>query len=495
MKKMNMLVNPIDRKSHINKEIYGHFMEHLGRCIYNGIYVGPDSSIPNTKGIRNDIIEAFKQIRVPVLRWPGGCFADTYHWKDGIGPKSERSHITNVNWGCVDEDNSFGTHEFFDLCELVGAEPYLAGNVGSGSAQELADWIEYITFDGKSPMSELRRKNGREKPWKLKYVGIGNESWGCGGNMLPEQYAGEYRKYSSFCRNYSDNKLYRVACGGDDEWNETLLTKLKSGAAFDLVNAVTLHYYTILGNDFAHKGSATDFTEDAYYQSLKNTQGIDNSISRSIKMLDLHDPDERLGLIVDEWGCWYDVEPGTNPGFLYQQNTMRDAVVAALYLNIFNSRSRRVVMANLAQTVNVLQAIILTDGEKMIKTPTYHVMDLFKEHMDGTLLYSFVDNDYENGIACISQSASVDDKNRIHVTIANMSLHRSYSLCCQLPYIRIKEAAARILTGEVHSHNTFDEPDNVIIKEHALKHNSNEIEIELPSCSVVSVEIIPEQQI
>lgn len=491
MKKIHMLVNPNDRKSHINKEIYGHFTEHLGRCIYNGIYVGPDSPIPNTRGIRNDIIEALKEIRVPVLRWPGGCFADTYHWKDGIGPVSERKHITNVNWGCVEEDNSFGTHEFFDLCELVGAEPYLAGNVGSGSVQELADWIDYITFDGKSPMADLRRENGREKPWRLKYLGIGNESWGCGGNMMADQYAAEYRKFSSFCRNYGDNKLYRVACGGDEAWNETLLKKLRSDAAPELLNAITLHYYTILGDDFAHKGSATDFTEEEYYQGLKNTQGIENAIARNSKMLDLHDPDRKLGLIVDEWGCWYDVEPGTNPGFLYQQNTMRDAVIAANYLNIFNAHSSRVVMANLAQTVNVLQAIILTDGDRMVKTPTYHVMDLFKEHMDSTLLYSFADNECENGVSCISQSASVDESGRIHITVANASLHQGYSLCCQLPYIEVAAAGARILSGEVHAHNTFGEPDRVAVGEHMIKYSGNEIETELPPCSVVSVEIVP----
>lgn len=492
MKKINMLVNPRDKKSHINKEIYGHFTEHLGRCIYNGIYVGEDSSIPNTRGIRNDIIEAFKRIKVPVLRWPGGCFADTYRWMDGIGPKQERPHIMNVNWGNVCEDNSFGTHEFFDLCELVGAEPYLAGNLGGGSARELADWVEYITFDGKSPMADLRRKNGREKPWKLKYLGIGNESWGCGGNMLPEHYAAEYRRYSSFCRNYGGNELYKVACGGDEEWNDVLLKKLKSDITPDLAKAITLHYYTIIGKDFEHKGSAVDFTEDEYYEGLRNTQWIDNVISRNSKMLDLQDPDKKIGLIVDEWGCWYDVEPGTDPGFLYQQNTMRDAVIAAVYLNIFNQHSDRVVMANLAQAVNVLQAIILTEGEKMILTPTYHAMDMFKEHMDGTLLYSSADNEYENGAACISQSASVDLNGKVHITIANTSLHNKYTLCCNIPYIEIKSAAAKILTGEVHSHNTFDEPNSVVIKEHLIKICGNEIETELPPCSIIAVEIIPE---
>ncbi|MDE7293924.1 MAG: alpha-N-arabinofuranosidase, partial [Oscillospiraceae bacterium] len=213
MKKINMLINTADQRSTINPEIYGHFSEHLGRCIYEGLYVGEDSAIPNTDGVRDDIIEAFKKIRMPVLRWPGGCFADEYHWKDGIGEKSSRKKMINTNWGHVTEDNSFGTHEFMNLCERLGCEPYVAGNMGSGSVQELAEWIEYMTFDGVSPMAELRRKNGREKPWKLKYLGIGNESWGCGGNMRPEYYADEYRKYQSLCKNFSVNQLFNVACG------------------------------------------------------------------------------------------------------------------------------------------------------------------------------------------------------------------------------------------------------------------------------------------
>ncbi len=491
MKKISMLINPNDRKSHIRKEIYGHFIEHLGRCIYNGIYVGEDSDIPNTRGIRNDIIEAFRQIKVPVLRWPGGCFADTYNWKDGIGPKEQRPHILNVHWGDVDEDNSFGTHEFFDLCELVGAEPYLAGNLGSAAPRELAEWIEYITFDGKSPMADLRRKNGREKPWKLKYLGIGNESWGCGGNMLPEHYAAEYRRFASFCRSYKNNELYKIICGGEEDWNEIMLQKIKSDITPDLAKAITLHYYTILGTDFNHKGSATDFTEEEYYQGIKNTQWIDRVIDRNSKRLDLHDPDKKMGLIVDEWGCWYDVEPGTNPGFLFQQNTMRDAIIAAIYLNIFNAHSDRVVMANLAQAVNVLQSIILTEGPAMVKTPTYHVMDLFKEHMDSDLIYSSVENEQENETLCISQSVSIDADNKIHMTIANSSLHNDYTICCSVPYYSAEKASAQILTGEVHSHNTFDQPDKVHIEAHAVTLENNELTFELPACSVVSVELTP----
>lgn len=492
MKTVNMLINPLDRKSHINKEIYGHFTEHLGRCIYGGIYVGEESEISNTRGIRNDIIEAFRKIKVPVIRWPGGNFADTYHWKDGIGKKSERRKIMNVNWGNVTEDNSFGTHEFFDLCELVGAEPYLAGNLGGGSVWELAEWIEYITFDGNSPLADMRRENGRDKPWNLKYLGIGNESWGSGGNMRCEHYADEFRRYSSFCRDYSGHKLYKIACGGDEKWNDSLLRVLKEDVTCEPASAITLHYYTIIGDSFDHKGSALDFSEDEYYQSMKNTQWVDRVISRHSEIMDIHDPDRKLGLIVDEWGCWYDVEPGTNPGFLYQQNTMRDAVIAANYLNIFNAHSDRVVMANLAQAVNVLQALILTDGKDMIKTPTYHVMDMFKEHMDGTLLYSSVENDYEGGAVCLSHSASKGSDGKIHITIANSALHKCFEIKCAVPYVKIKSVSARLLTGEVHAHNTFDNPENVNISDYNVMITNSGIEFDMPECSIVSIEIVTE---
>lgn len=352
MKNISMLINTADKRSYINPEIYGHFSEHLGRCIYNGMYVGENSEIPNIKGVRKDVIEAFKEIKMPVLRWPGGCFADEYHWKDGIGEKSQRKKMINTNWGGVTEDNSFGTNEFFDLCEEIGCEPYLAGNLGSGTVQELSEWIEYITFDGVSPMADLRRKNGREKPWKLKYLGIGNENWGCGGSMRPEYYCDEYRRYQSFCKNFSGNELYKIACGpnsNDYNWTDVVMSNLGECHT----KAISLHYYTVPTGDWNKKGSATEFSDEEYYETISKTLYMDELIKRHSEIMSRRDPEGKIGLIVDEWGCWYDVEEGTNPGFLYQQNTMRDAIVAACNLNIFNNHSDKVVMANLAQAVNV----------------------------------------------------------------------------------------------------------------------------------------------
>lgn len=483
MKKLSMLVNTKDKKAVINPEIYGHFSEHLGRCIYNGIYVGENSSIPNIGGVRKDVIEAFRQIKMPVLRWPGGCFADEYHWKDGIGEKSLRKKMINTNWGGVTEDNSFGTHEFFNMCEEIGCEPYLSGNLGSGTVQELSEWIEYITFDGVSPMAELRRKNGREKPWKLKYLGIGNENWGCGGNMRPEYYADEYRRYQSFCKDFSGNKLFRIACGpnaNDYNWTEVMMKNLGKWHT----QGISLHYYTVPTGDWIKKGSATEFSAEEYYSTISKTLYIEELITRHSEIMNRYDPNREIGLVVDEWGCWYDVEKGTNPGFLYQQNTMRDAVVAACNLNIFNRHSDRVIMANLAQAVNVLQALLLTEGEKLVKTPTYHVFDMWKGHQGGESVYCFCENEPvgEEKIPMISASASVKD-GVMTITAANCSLDSDAELECTLAGFEGKKVSARILAGEVHTFNDFDAPERVTIHEHEASVSGGVLRSILPPCS------------
>lgn len=487
MKKLNMLVNALDKKSHIKREIYGHFSEHLGRCIYNGIYVGEDSEIPNTDGVRNDIIDAFKEIKMPVLRWPGGCFADEYHWKDGIGEKSSRKKMINTHWGGVVEDNSFGTHEFFNLCEKLECEPYLAGNLGSGTVQELAEWVEYITSDDISPMAELRRKNGRDKAWKLKYLGIGNENWGCGGNMRPEYYADEYRRYQTYCRNFSGNELFKVACGPNAEdyhWTEVLMENVKDWHT----KAISLHYYTVPTGDWNHKGSATDFSNEEYYSTISKTLYMDELITRHSEIMNRYNPNNTIGLIVDEWGCWYDVEPGTNPGFLYQQNTMRDAIVAAVNLNMFNSHSDRVIMANLAQAVNVLQALILTEGKKMVKTPTYHVFNMFKTHQDSDLVYSFCENEKvsDKEIPAISQSVSVRD-GKMTITLANCSLDEEYEISCAINGFAATKAAAEILDADVRAYNDFEDGNKVTPKAYEVKLDNGEVTVKMPACSVVSV--------
>ena len=482
----NLIINAHNLKSRINKEIYGHFSEHLGRCIYNGIYVGEDSPIPNIKGMRTDVVEALKQIRIPVLRWPGGCFADDYHWMDGIGEKSKRKKMINNHWGGVTEDNSFGTHEFMDLCEILGCEPYIAGNLGSGTVKEMSDWIEYMTSDNVSPMADLRRSNGREKPWKLKYFGIGNESWGCGGNMRPEYYADLYRHYQTYCRNYSGNELYKVACGpnsNDYNWTDKLLESVKPWHT----KAISLHYYTVPSGNWEKKGSATEFDSGEYEETIRKTHYMEELITKHSEIMSRHDPKHEIGLIVDEWGTWYDVEPGTNSGFLYQQNTMRDAIVASVNLNIFNNHSDRVVMANIAQCVNVLQSVILTEGERMVKTPTYHVFDMYKEHQDAMLADSFIDD--KSGLPDISQSVSVKD-GKMHITISNASLTEEKEINAEISGFDFNKVSAEILTEDVHAHNTFDIPNKVETKTFTnVKMSENNLKFTLPPCSVVAIEI------
>ncbi|MBD5105191.1 MAG: alpha-N-arabinofuranosidase [Ruminococcaceae bacterium] len=485
----NISVNVNAKLSHISKNIFGHFSEHLGRCIYEGIYVGEGSSIPNTKGIRNDVAEALKQLEVPVLRWPGGCFADEYHWMDGIGKKSSRKKMINTHWGGVTEDNSFGTHEFFDLCELIGCEPYIAGNLGSGTVQEMSQWIEYMTFGGKSPMSDLRKKNGREEPWKLKYFGIGNESWGCGGNMRPQYYADLYRQYQTYCRNYDGNELYKVACGpnaDDYSWTEELMKLVKPWHA----KAISLHYYTLPTGDWGKKGDAVEFTDEEYYSTIKNAVKIDEIITRHLDIMSSYDPKHEMGLIVDEWGNWFDVEKGTNPGFLYQQSTVRDAVTAAINFDIFIRHSDRIVMANIAQAVNVLQSVILTEGEKMVKTPTYHVFDLYRPHMEAERLFVSGDSADKDGVPTLSCSASVKD-DTVFFTVTNADLNNDEELEVNFgDYIPSKIKAEIITADDVHEHNTFDDPEKVTLQKFEnFAFNANKLKIKLPKCSVAGFTI------
>ncbi|MBR1892391.1 MAG: alpha-N-arabinofuranosidase [Lachnospiraceae bacterium] len=493
-----LVINTIEKKSKISKDIYGHFSEHLGRCIYEGLYVGENSDIPNVKGMRKDVVEALKHIKIPVLRWPGGCFADEYHWKDGIGPKETRKKMINTHWGGVTEDNSFGTHEFMELCDQLGCDTYINMNVGSGSVQEMNEWVEYLTFNGLSPMAKMREENGRKEPWDVKYVGVGNENWGCGGNMRPEHYANEYRRYSTYCRNYTDKKLYKIMCGpnvDDYNWTETTMKTIGKRGTYpaDLINGISLHYYTVPGV-WEHKGSATDFSRDEYYTTIRKAYYIDELIRRHGDILNQYDPEKEIGLIVDEWGAWYDVEPGTNPGFLYQQNTMRDAIIAGVSLNVFNQHSDRVKMANIAQLVNVLQSVILTDGENMILTPTYHVFDLYKDHQDATLLASYIENETigteADKIPMLSQSVSVSEDGTINVTLVNTSDDKAEEVKVITVEKSAGEVSGKILTGEMHDHNTFTDKEKVKLADYTdFKVESDGVVMQVPAMSVINLKI------
>lgn len=474
----------------IAKEIYGQFAEHLGTCIYGGIWVGPDSEIPNTQGYRTDVLNALKELHVPVLRWPGGCFADEYHWTDGIGPKENRPRMVNNNWGGTVEDNSFGTHEFFNLCELLGTEPYLSGNVGSGTVAELAQWVEYITAED-GPQAAIRKANGREKPWHLKYLGVGNESWGCGGSFLPEYYADEYRRYQTYCRNFNGNRLYKIASGASDydyNWTEVLMKN-----AGHNMDGISLHYYTVKGWT-GSKGSATNFTDEDYYWTLGKTLEVGDVVKRHAEIMDKYDPHKRVGLLVDEWGTWWDEEPGTIRGHLYQQNTMRDAMVAALSLNTFHKFTDRVRMTNIAQIANVLQSMVLTKEDKMVLTPTYFVFKMYVPHQDAKFIPLELNTPWRDvrdnrQVPLISATASTKD-GKTTISLTNTDLTENVKL--EIPLTGISNnriVNAEILTsGDIHDYNDFDHPEDVKLAAfNGAKVKKGTLSLTIPAKSIITI--------
>lgn len=490
-----IIIDASKAKDTISRHIYGHFAEHLGHCIYGGLYVGDtNKTIPHKDGIRLDVIDALKKLKVPVLRWPGGCFADTYHWRDGVGDKKQRPSMLNIWWGNVKEDNSFGTNEFLNMCELLGAEPYLSGNVGSGTPQELADWIKYTTHpNGSSPMTDFRQANGRATPWKVQFWGLGNEAWGCGGNMKVEYYANIYRQFATFMTNWTNSdRLYRIASGASDDdyhWTEVLMKELPA----NMFDALGLHHYSVI--DWNKKGSAANFTEQEYFTTMQRALLMEELVTKHSAIMDKYDPQKKKALAVDEWGGWYDVEPGTNGAFLFQQNTMRDAMLAGATLNIFNNHCDRVKMANLAQIVNVLQAVVLTKEEKMILTPTYHVMEMYNVHQDAVLLpVKVTSENYEFNkklLTAVSASASKNNKGVVHISLVNIDAHKSKQVNIELNGIAATKVSGRILQSEkLQDHNTFDQPEKINPGAfNNAKMDAKNLVVTLPPFSVVVLEL------
>jgi alpha-L-arabinofuranosidase len=492
----NKITLHVDKaKDTISRNIYGNFAEHLGHGIYGGFYVGDNNKkIPNKDGVRLDVINALKKLKVTVLRWPGGCFADTYHWKDGVGPKDKRPSMLNIWWGNVKEDNSFGTNEFLNMCEELNAEPYVSVNVGSGTVQDVADWVKYVDHkEGTSPMTDLREKNGRTKPWHVKYWGIGNEAWGCGGNMTAEYYANVYRQYATFMTNWNNtDRIFRIASGAsgnDYHWTEVLMRDIP----LNMLEGVALHHYSVI--DWSKKGSATNFSEDQYFKTMQQASLMEEYVTKHSEIMDKYDPKKKVALVVDEWGGWYDVEPGTNGAFLYQQNTMRDAMIAGLTLNIFNNHCERVRMANIAQCINVLQAVILTNEEKIVLTPTYHVMEMYNVHQDALMLpIELTSNDYVFGdkkLKAVSASASKDKSGTIHISLTNIDANKAQDVSIDLGNLSVKSVAGRILRSEkLQDCNSFDNPEKVkpaVFNGAAI--SGSTLTLKMPAFSVVVLEL------
>ncbi|GIE90775.1 alpha-N-arabinofuranosidase [Actinoplanes regularis] len=487
----------------INRHVYGHFAEHLGRGIYGGFYVGEDSDVPNVGGIRLDVVEALRDLNIPNLRWPGGCFADEYHWRDGIGPKDRRPTMVNTHWGGVEENNHFGTHEFMALCELLGAEPYISGNVGSGTVREMSEWVEYLTRDGDSPMARLRKAHGRDQPWQVRFWGLGNEAWGCGGNMTAEHYGQEARRYGTYCRDYGDNRLYKIAAGAnadDYAWTETLMKQVGhlgcQRVRSTAYHALSVHYYTITGPTWEEKGSATVFDTGEYYTTMAAAAGVEQVLAGHAAVMDCYDPNRTVGLVLDEWGTWFDVARGTHPGFLFQQNTLRDALVASVHFDIFHRHADRLVMANIAQTVNVLQAMILTDpdSQAMVLTPTYHVFWMNRDHQDATSLR--VDHRTapptrpvgDTTLTTVSMSASRKD-GRLLVSLSNLDAAKAAEVEIDLRGGGVERVDALILTAAaLPDHNTPQAPSVVAPRRYdGVSVTGDRLRVHLPAASFVTV--------
>jgi alpha-N-arabinofuranosidase len=476
----------------INPNVYGQFAEHLGAGIYEGIWVGEKSAIPNTNGYRNDVVAALKALKVPVVRWPGGCFADEYHWRDGIGERSRRPVKVNTHWGGVPETNEFGTHEFMAFAELIGTKVYISGNVGSGSPQEMADWMEYMTSDTVSTLANERRKNGRDKPWDVHFFGIGNETWGCGGNMRPEYYADLFRQYATYVKAPRGKRPVIVASGGhgaSSQWVDVLTKNVERD-----MDAISHHYYTLPTGSWEKKGNSLGFPEAEWISTLHRTLLIDQYIDNNVKVLDQNDPKGRVAFYVDEWGTWYSTEPGREPGFLWQQNSMRDAVVAALNFHVFHRYAKRVQMANIAQMVNVLQAMILTDGPRMTLTPTYHAFEMYIPFQGATYLPTEVQApNYSLGefsVPAVTVTAARDTSGRLQFGLVNLDPRRQAIVTTSVSGAEVKGAAGRVLTARnMDAHNIVGRPQVVTPAQISGRRSGNKIVLRLPPKSVTVVEL------
>ncbi|MHB8284297.1 MAG: alpha-N-arabinofuranosidase [Caulobacteraceae bacterium] len=478
----------------IDRHIYGQFAEHLGHGIYGGVWVGENSPIPNTHGYRNDVVAALREIHVPVVRWPGGCFADQYDWREGIGPRDKRPVRVNTTWGGVEEPNSFGTNEFMNFAELIGADAYVAGDIGSTDPRNMADWVEYMTSPTQSSLANQRRANGRDKPWALPYFGVGNEVWGCGGNMRAEYAADLFRRYQTFVNVPHGDKLMKIASGPNIDDYEFTDTMMKVAGKY--MNGLSLHYYTIPTGVWEHKGSAVDFGEDQWISTLSRALHMDELIAKHSAIMDKYDPDKKVALVVDEWGTWTDVQPGTNPGFLYQQNSLRDALVAAVTLDIFHAHADRVRMANIAQMVNVLQSMILTDGPEMVLTPSYHVFDMYKGFQDAVSIpVNLTSPGYSDAgftVPMVNASAGRDAAGVVHLALVNLDPHRSITVSTRLAGVKGTRISGRLLTAPaINSINTFDKPDTVHPVAFTGAHlgAGGTVSVELPAKSVVVLDL------
>ncbi|MBO9519358.1 MAG: alpha-N-arabinofuranosidase [Porphyrobacter sp.] len=494
-------IDPAKPGAKIDRHIFGQFAEHLGTGIYGGVWVGPDSTIPNVRGIRSDVVAALRAIHVPNVRWPGGCFADEYHWRDGIGDPAKRGVSVNWNWGGATENNAFGTHEFFDFAEQIGADAYVSVNVGSGTIKEASDWIAYITADDRTTAGQERAANGQREPWKVKFLGIGNESWGCGGNMRPQYYTDQLKPYARFVRSFhpdqqtAPNTMQRIAVGpsdGDPAYTEGVMKAWSEKDWSWDIEGLSLHSYTVVRWPPAY--DSVNFGEQEYAELTQATLRMEDHLKTHSAIMDKYDPEKKVGLVVDEWGVWLAKLPGTQEGFLQQQNSLRDAMIAALNFNIFARHADRVRGANIAQMVNVLQAMILTDGEKMLLTPTYYIHQMYLPFQDATLLpVSFNAGEYRQGEVVLPRVDAVAVRasdGKLWLSLVNLDPNRQASIEVEVPGVAARGASGTVLTApQVNSVNTFAAPNTVVPAPISARASGGALTIQLPAKSVAMLAI------
>jgi alpha-N-arabinofuranosidase len=464
----------------VRPELHGQFAEHLGSCVYGGLWVGPASPIPNVNGLRKSAVEYLRALGVPVLRWPGGCFADDYHWRDGIGPIENRPKTVNQHWGMYTEDNAFGMHEFIELCRLIGAQPYFAGNVGSGTPRELRDWMEYCNYPSGSTLSDERIHNGSPDPFRVKYWGIGNELWGCGGNLSGDEYAERYRNFVTFLGKFGDTQPFFIGCGpskDNAEWTQSFFTGLKGK---HLPDGYTMHFYS------NSKAPATRFTDDDLEAQFATLPHMEEAILHQRGLMDRFDPQKKVGLMVDEWGVWDKMLPEDEQahGRLWQQITMRAGVSTALGLNVFHRQADKLVMCNVAQMVNVLDAMLLTEGDKCVRTPAYYAFQLAKPHRGKISVKS---SPQANPMA-LSTSASIRDRSLV-LTVVNPKPTQPIRLRANITGNTVRTAnATTLFHADMNACNTFSAPDTIIPREITADAHGETITIELPPLSVTTIE-------
>jgi alpha-N-arabinofuranosidase len=478
----------------IDRHIFGQFAEHLGRGVYEGIWVGRDSKLPNTRGIRNDVVAALKDLHVPVVRWPGGCFADEYHWRKGIGKPDERPVTLNPNWGGVIESNAFGTDEFMDFAQQIGADPYLSINLGSGTPEEASEWLEYMTAPKETTLSKERVRNGHAAPYSIPYLGVGNESWGCGGSMSADHYVEELKRYSRYARNFNTaHPMQRIAVGSDGmdaSYTEAVMKAWQHKVWSWDIEGISLHAYTV--GKWPPSYRATSFNENEYASFLKETLRMEDQIRISSAIMDKYDPAKKISLVIDEWGSWLLPTPGSTPEFLEQQNSQRDALIAALNFNMFARHAERVRMANIAQMINVLQAMILTDRDRILLTPTYHVFRMYVPFQDAILLPVNMDAGiYEqDGIVLprLDAVAARTKDGKLWLAVTNIDARRH-------AVVQIIAAGSKSVAGETlsaprfDSVNTFADPRNVYPRQLSATSVAGKLLIDLPAHSVTVLEL------